>query len=182
VFGPEATQADVFAYVRPLVESAVAGFHACVMAYGSTGSGKTHTIMGDDSAAHAAPFGAPAASGGAAGVMRRTINTIFARAAERADMEFVVEFSYVELYQNTFRDLLWVPVRTAAGGWSSAPKLALRDTPSDGVYLEGSHTLRTRVASPDDVMRLLRLCVPCWGAGGEGGGSARSAKQGLFCG
>ena len=46
VFDGEATQQSVFASVRPLVESVINGYNATVMAYGSTGSGKTHTIMG----------------------------------------------------------------------------------------------------------------------------------------
>lgn len=51
-FGPEAQQQDVFAgCVSGLVDSVLEGYNATVLAYGPTGSGKTHT-MGMGSALH----------------------------------------------------------------------------------------------------------------------------------
>eukprot|EP00873_Tetraselmis_striata_P029346 jgi/Tetstr1/449610/TSEL_036697.t1 len=48
LLGPERGQEDVFSCVgKPLVENCLAGFNSTVMAYGSTGSGKTHTMLGD---------------------------------------------------------------------------------------------------------------------------------------
>lgn len=41
------TQRDAFELVRPLVEDVVEGYEATVFAYGQTGTGKTHTMMGD---------------------------------------------------------------------------------------------------------------------------------------
>lgn len=46
VFPIEADQADVFAEVMPLVQSALDGHAVCVFAYGQTGSGKTYTTIG----------------------------------------------------------------------------------------------------------------------------------------
>ena len=40
-FGPESSQADVFAEVAPLVTSVMDGYHGAILAYGQTGSGKT---------------------------------------------------------------------------------------------------------------------------------------------
>lgn len=50
VLPPSASQEDMFALVAPLVTAVVTGFNATVLAYGPTGSGKTHTIMGGDGA------------------------------------------------------------------------------------------------------------------------------------
>ncbi|ONM27401.1 P-loop nucleoside triphosphate hydrolase superfamily protein with CH (Calponin Homology) domain [Zea mays] len=44
VFGPLATQADVFTDMQPLVRSVLDGFNVCIFAYGQTGSGKTFTM------------------------------------------------------------------------------------------------------------------------------------------
>ena len=48
VFGESATQEQVFEWVTPAVaDVARRGVHATIFAYGQTGTGKTHTMMGD---------------------------------------------------------------------------------------------------------------------------------------
>ena len=48
VFTPEATQVEVFEEVRPLVNEFISmpGRNVMLLAYGQTGTGKTHTIFG----------------------------------------------------------------------------------------------------------------------------------------
>ncbi len=41
VFGPTATQDDIYTDTGFLVQSAVDGYNVCIFAYGQTGSGKT---------------------------------------------------------------------------------------------------------------------------------------------
>lgn len=48
-FGPESKQADVYqVVVAPLINEVVAGYNCTVFAYGQTGTGKTHTMIGDE--------------------------------------------------------------------------------------------------------------------------------------
>ena len=88
---PSAGQDSVFAEVRPLLQSTIDGFNACIMAYGQTGSGKTYTIMGD--------------GGAQRGILPRSVEELFAF-VERLGCEYTISCSMVELYLDGLRDLL----------------------------------------------------------------------------
>eukprot|EP00605_Chrysophyceae_sp_TOSAG23-4_P001596 GSChrysophyteH1.ASY1.ANO1.1752.1 assembled CDS len=81
VFGPSSSQECVFKEVSEFVQSALDGYNVCLFSYGQTGSGKTHTMQGSGS-----------------GVQRG----IIARAMEQYHMEV----SFIEIYNETIRDLL----------------------------------------------------------------------------
>ena len=46
VFASGTPQAAVYDTLRQVVDDALAGVNSCIMAYGPTGTGKTHTMMG----------------------------------------------------------------------------------------------------------------------------------------
>ena len=96
VYGPHARQEDVFAgSVEHLVDSVVAGYNATVFAYGATGSGKTHTMMGTDSQPGITPR-----------AIQRLFKLISENSQSKTGMMFMVRMSFVELYHKDFRDLL----------------------------------------------------------------------------
>ena len=95
IFAEEKSQEDIYLHVSPHVRATVRGYNTTVFAYGSTGSGKTFTMTGNS----AAP-----------GIIPRAISEIFSiiekTTEQEKDVFFYVRISYVELYNNTFRNLL----------------------------------------------------------------------------
>ena len=95
VYHQDVSQEDVYKDISSHVNATVRGYNTTVFAYGSTGSGKTYTMTGNSQAP---------------GIIPRAISEIFsiieATAAKEKDVFFYVRLSYVELYNNTFRNLL----------------------------------------------------------------------------
>ncbi len=95
VFSEHSTQADLYDNVKDIVKSTVMGYNATIFAYGATGSGKTFTMNGTPSQP---------------GIIPRAIDDIFKNINQIKDRDidslFHVELSFVELYNNNFRNLL----------------------------------------------------------------------------
>ncbi|OAF58397.1 kinesin-like protein Klp5 [Pseudogymnoascus destructans] len=93
VFDENTTQGDVYeATTRSLLDSVLDGYNATVFAYGATGCGKTHTITG---------------TAQQPGIIFLTMQELFEKIAERSDEKHTeVSLSYLEIYNETIRDLL----------------------------------------------------------------------------
>jgi hypothetical protein len=92
VFSPGDSQADVFAEVAELVQSALDGYHVCLFSYGQTGAGKTFTMQGT-----------PDEQG--RGVIPRAVEQILQAVGRLADQEwqYTLEASFIEVYNNQLR-------------------------------------------------------------------------------
>lgn len=90
-----------------LVQSALDGYPVCIFAYGQTGSGKTFTMEGG-------PRGDPQL----AGLIPRAMRHLFSVAQEMSGQGWTYSFvaSYVEIYNETVRDLLATGPRKGQGG------------------------------------------------------------------
>ncbi|KAK4154217.1 P-loop containing nucleoside triphosphate hydrolase protein [Chaetomidium leptoderma] len=133
IFDQNACQSDVYeATTRGLLDSILDGYNATVFAYGATGCGKTHTITGTSQ--HP-------------GIIFLTMQELFEKINERsADKVTEVSLSYLEIYNETIRDLL-VP-----GG--SKQGLMLREDSNQAVTVAGlsSH-------HPKDVQEVMDMIV-----------------------
>lgn len=116
VFDENTTQGDVYeATTRNLLDSVLDGYNATVFAYGATGCGKTHTITG---------------TAQQPGIIFMTMQELFEKIAEtQADKSTEISLSYLEIYNETIRDLL-VP-----GG--SKQGLMLREDANQTVSVPG---------------------------------------------
>nr|XP_029154290.1 kinesin-like protein KIN-14K [Arachis hypogaea] len=96
VFGPTATQVDVYNDIQAFIRSVLDGYNVCIFAYGQTGSGKTYTMSG--------PNGATAES---VGVNYRALNDLFSIATTRqSTISYEIGVQVIEIYNEQVRDLL----------------------------------------------------------------------------
>ncbi|XP_031204477.1 kinesin-like protein KIFC1 isoform X2 [Mastomys coucha] len=107
VFPPGSKQEEVFEEISMLVQSALDGYPVCIFAYGQTGSGKTFTMEGG-------PRGNPQLEG----LIPRAMRHLFSVAQEMGGQGWTYSFvaSYVEIYNETVRDLLATGTRKGQGG------------------------------------------------------------------
>ncbi|KDO31911.1 hypothetical protein SPRG_03127 [Saprolegnia parasitica CBS 223.65] len=138
VFQASASNADIYArFLAPVVASVVRGNHATILAYGQTGTGKTHTMLGRDLwGLCASPEHPPADLSPDAGLMGLV-------AAALLQHEASLQCTYLELYNDKVYDLL------ADGSVS----LELREDASVGVYAPDARTVS--VASVDALVDIL---------------------------
>ncbi|KAL1007360.1 hypothetical protein UPYG_G00085650 [Umbra pygmaea] len=113
VFGELSSQVDVFENTtKGILDGVLNGYNCTVFAYGATGAGKTHTMLG---------------SSNDPGVTYRTMTELFSRMdQEKEEKVFDVAFSYLEVYNEQIRDLL-----------ANVGPLAVREDPSVGVVVQG---------------------------------------------
>ena len=96
VFGAASSQADVFEPAAPFVTSVADGFNVCVFAYGPTGSGKTHTMVGMGGR-----------SSDERGFVFRAVESLYSVIKDRSlTHEYQVSMSIMEIYNETIRDLI----------------------------------------------------------------------------
>ncbi|KAM3687843.1 hypothetical protein ACJW30_10G106400 [Castanea mollissima] len=96
VFGPSASQAEVFSDMQPLIRSVLDGYNVCIFAYGQTGSGKTFTMTGPRELTEKSQ-----------GVNYRALSDLFQIANQRKDtFSYEVSVQMIEIYNEQVRDLL----------------------------------------------------------------------------
>ncbi|OQO13562.1 hypothetical protein B0A48_01791 [Cryoendolithus antarcticus] len=90
VFGPDTANTTVFEDCRELVQSVVDGYNVSILSYGQTGSGKTFGMSGDN------------------GIIPSSIALLLSEIQRLREKgwEYVVEASFVEVYNEMLNDLL----------------------------------------------------------------------------
>eukprot|EP00941_MAST-03F_sp_MAST-3F-sp1_P002781 g2781.t1 len=120
-FGPKSTQEEVFTDVKRLIQSAVDGYNVCIFAYGQTGTGKTYTMVGDETGLE-----------NKLGITPRSVHEIFdIISANERNFSFSIFVSALELYKMKFVDLL------SKKRMSQRPKLEVKQDSKGVVYVEG---------------------------------------------
>ena len=144
VFDTDATQEDLFEIAaRDRITALLGGYNVTLIAYGQTGSGKTHSMFGPDEVLTDFQSVAPELYG----LVPRCTIALF-EGVENADSEstFIVQCSYLEVYNDKLNDMLSRPVRH---------DLRMREVGGGkGVTAEGLHL--EVVTSVEEVMDCLK--------------------------
>ncbi|XP_046338127.2 kinesin-like protein KIF18A isoform X2 [Haliotis rufescens] len=113
VFGPCTTNAEVYEHTtKGILDGLLEGYNCSVFAYGATGAGKTHTMLGSETRP---------------GVMYHTMIDLYERIANLKDEKTCdVAISYLEVYNEQIQDLL-LP----------RGSLPIREDPNTGVIVPG---------------------------------------------
>jgi Kinesin motor domain len=136
VFDDESEQGNVFTTVaQPIIDGAMSGYNGTIFAYGQTGTGKTHTMEGQP-------------GGDQQGIIPCSFNYIFGAIGEAGSTKYLVRASFLEIYNETIRDLLAPDAAKHAPGQG----LNLREAADGGVYVAD---LRSEVVN--SVPTMLRL-------------------------
>lgn len=145
VFPAVASQSEVYAEVSQLVQSALDGYHVCIFAYGQTGAGKTHTMEG--------PPGELSLEDERRGLIPRALHQVFEVAhAQQTHWTYTMVASFVEVYNESLRDLLATPSSPQQPQQASLQlKMAHKDGP---VTVAGLTEIK--VTSAEQITQLLR--------------------------
>jgi centromeric protein E len=94
VYGPDCRTQDVYSTsVRERVRAAMDGYHAAILAYGQTATGKTHTMTGTVTEPGLIPL-----------AVRECF--AFLKSSRRRAGEYLLRLSYLEVYKEHIKDLL----------------------------------------------------------------------------
>lgn len=144
VFGPEATQGEVFdGLVQPIVDEVLEGYNCTVFAYGQTGTGKTHTMEGRRDDDMVSVEERRLASN--AGIIPRAIKQIFDHLRSLTD-EHSVRVSHLELYNEQLTDLLGPEDL-------STESLRVYEDPQKGTFVQGLDDIVVR--SEEEIFAVL---------------------------
>lgn len=146
VYDQDSTQQTIFeAEIAPTIKHLFNGYDVTIFAYGSTGTGKTHTMRGGKALADR-------------GMIPRMLSGIFRRAKrlEKDGDEVQVSMSYYEIYNDRVFDLFespekrlpaGLPVREVAGGRTIIAGLTEREIQTikefEGLYDEANRNRST---------------------------------------
>ncbi|XP_066257434.1 kinesin-like protein KIF11 isoform X1 [Euwallacea similis] len=144
VFKPDCAQIDIYSHViGPMIQDVIMGYDCTVFAYGQTGTGKTHTMIGGQRSAES---NLNWKEDEEAGFIPRAAANIFHELGLMHITEYNVRVSFLELYNEDVRDLL--------NDLEVSPPLNLYMDPKGRIYIQ--HLSENTVCNSNDIYMLLQ--------------------------
>ncbi|EHK50865.1 hypothetical protein TRIATDRAFT_181269, partial [Trichoderma atroviride IMI 206040] len=171
VFGPEVDQSGIWDYLSDSINAFTQGYNVSLLAYGQSGAGKSHTMgtsspdaqsnpedMGVIPRAAAALFenldvqkGGPNSNGSTmkSASSFRSPPRGYGQQNNLGDRNWAMTATYVEIYNETLRDLLVAD----ATGFSDRTSVAIREDVKGNIILTGLH--QVEITCVDDILNAL---------------------------
>ncbi|CAM9706724.1 unnamed protein product [Ectocarpus sp. 4 AP-2014] len=152
VFPPDAGQSEVYeGTAKPHISELLEGINVTVFAYGATGAGKTHTMMGSERVVGVRAGDEPTE---VSGIVPQSLVELFRLLAARAEVgsgqedeaeTWSVRVGYLQVYNEQIMDLLS----------DSSKPLKINEDPAKGVVVVAG-LAEMEVTSSEEVLNLLR--------------------------
>ena len=142
IFNSSSTQETVYIKsAQPSVFSVLEGYNSTIIAYGQTGTGKTHTMEGFTYNNYDTERG----------IVPRCIEDLFTNIenSSSANTKFIIHASYLQLYNENISDLLK----------PEKQNLIIREDKKKGIYVDGLSDWVVR--NPNDIYTLLEQGASC---------------------
>lgn len=116
VFSAESSQSYIYEQSAfSLVENVLDGYNGTIFAYGQTGCGKTHTMMGGTDSEEAR------------GIIPRTFSQIITITKNDTSKTHLIRCSFIEIYNEEIHDLLSKDIKA---------KMELKESPDKGIFIK----------------------------------------------
>ncbi|KAJ1395395.1 P-loop containing nucleoside triphosphate hydrolase protein [Ochromonadaceae sp. CCMP2298] len=156
----DSTQEQVFLRIAgDLIIDVLGGYNATILAYGQSGTGKTHTMEGD------------LQSNLNKGIIPRAVDALFEGVTEADEnIEFTFKVSYVEIYLEKIRDLL--------DEHRTKVNLTVREDKIKGIYIAG--VTEEYVTSSDETLAVMYMGASNRAVAATGLNSGSSRSHSVF--
>ncbi|KAM0511401.1 hypothetical protein ACHAPE_009916 [Trichoderma viride] len=173
VFGPEVDQSGIWDYLSDSINAFTQGYNVSLLAYGQSGAGKSHTMgtsspdensdpedMGVIPRAASALFEHLDVQKGASssnGSTMRSASSLrspprgYGQQNNLGDRNWAMTATYVEIYNETLRDLLVAD----STGFSDRTSVAIREDVKGNIILTGMH--QVEITCVDDILNALEF-------------------------
>ena len=116
VFAPDCAQSLIYEQSAfSLVDNVLDGYNGTIFAYGQTGCGKTHTMMGSNESEESR------------GIIPRTFSQIMTLTKNDSSKTHLIRCSFIEIYNEEIHDLLGRDVKA---------RMELKECPEKGVFVK----------------------------------------------
>lgn len=116
MFAPDAAQSLIYEQSAFfLVENVLDGYNGTIFAYGQTGCGKTHTMMGGHDSEESR------------GIIPRTFSQIITETKNDTSKTHLIRCSFIEIYNEEIHDLLGKDIKA---------KMDLKESPDKGIFVK----------------------------------------------